>query len=107
MTNTDPLKAFFEAGEAPVVDPGFRTSVMERIARRRLQFALARAAMAGLAVFAILLLLRPVIVTLAVDLTAALGEAALVLAVIGLAAFAGYFLATHTVRWPGWIERLL
>lgn len=107
MTNTDPLKAFFEVGDAPVVDPGFRTAVMERVARRRLQLTLARAALAGLVVFAILLLLRSVIITLVAGLSAALGEAVLVLTAIGLAAFAGHFLVTRTLPMPGWVERLL
>ncbi|WP_339745712.1 hypothetical protein [uncultured Maricaulis sp.] len=107
MTNTDPLKTFFEADDVPAADPGFRTAVMERVARRRLQFALARAALAGLVVFAILLLLRSLILTLVVGLSAALGEAVLVLAAIGLAAFAGHFLVTRTLPMPGWVERLL
>lgn len=107
MTRPDPLKAFFEAGEAPAADPAFRTVLMQRIAQRRLRLALARAALAGLAVFVALLLLRPVILMLALGLSASLGEALLVLAVVGLAAFAGHYVITRTAQLPGWVQRLL
>ena len=107
MTKTDPLNAFFEAGDAPATDSRFRTLVMERIARRRLQLGLARAALASLAVFVALLLLRPVLVSLVVGLSATLGEAALVLAITGLASLAGYYLVTRTVQLPRWARRLL
>ena len=107
MTKPDPLKSFFEAGDAPAVDTGFRTAVMERIARRRLQLGLARAALAGLAVFAALQLLGPVILTLVVGLSAPLAGVVLVLAATGLAAFAGHYLVTRTVRLPGWVQRLI
>jgi hypothetical protein len=103
MTKPDPLKSFFEAGDAPAVDPGFRTIVMERVAQRRLQLSLARAALAGLAVFVALLLLRPVVLALA----AGLGEILLMLVAIGLTAFAGHYLVTRTLPLPGWVQRLL
>jgi hypothetical protein len=107
MTKPDPLKSFFEAGDAPAVDPGFRTIVMERVAQRRLQLSLARAALAGLAVFVALLLLRPVVLALAAGLSASLGEILLMLVAIGLTAFAGHYLVTRTLPLPGWVQRLL
>ena len=107
MTRPDPLKAFFEAGDAPAIDPAFRAATMQLIAQRRLQLELARAALAGLTVFVSLLLLRPIAVSLAPSLSASLGEAAVALAATGLVAFAGYYLATNTVKWPRWVRRLL
>ncbi|WP_417481548.1 hypothetical protein [Maricaulis sp.] len=107
MTKPDPLKAFFDADEAPAVDPGFRMAVMERVARRRLQLGLARAAVAGLVVFAALLLLRPVMVGLLVLLSGAFLEAMLMLGATALAAFAAYCLATDRVGLPRWAQRLL
>ena len=104
---TDPVKAFFEAGEAPAIDRPFRAATMQRIARRRLQFELARAGLAGLAVFAALLLLRPVIIALVLSLPASLGEAGVVLAVTGLAVCGGYYLVTRTLPLPAWVQRLL
>ncbi|WP_417478450.1 hypothetical protein [Maricaulis sp.] len=107
MMKTDPLKAFFEAGEAPVIDQAFRAATMQRIARRRLQLGLARAALAGLGVFVALLLLRPILVILVLNLPATVGQAALMLAATGLVALAGYYLATRTVHLPPWVQRLL
>ncbi len=107
MTKPDPLKIFFEAGEAPASDRGFRTAVMERVARRRLQFGLARAALAALVVFAALQVLGPVILALLAGLSASLAGVVLVLGATGLAAFAGHYLATRTVRLPGWMLRLI
>ncbi|SDM43380.1 hypothetical protein [Maricaulis salignorans] len=104
---TDPLKAFFEAGEAPVVDQAFRAATMQRIAQRRLHLGLARAALAGLVVFVALLLLRPILVILVLNLPASFGQAVLMLAATGLLALAGYYLATRTVPLPAWVQRLL
>jgi len=107
MRKADPLKAFFEADAAPAVDPGFRMAVMERVARRRLQFELVRAAMAGLAVFVTLLLLRPAMLSLLLLLAGPFQQALLVLGAVALAAFLAYKLATGTLALPGWAQRLL
>jgi hypothetical protein len=86
---TDPLAAFFQAGEVPSVDPGFRIEVMEAVARRRFRIGLAvrAAVLAGLVVLAGLLM--PVIDQLAVSLGAPLLELLVVLLVTGLVAYAG------------------
>lgn len=107
MTKPDPFKAFFEAGEAPAVDPAFRAALMQRIAQRRLQFDLLRSGLAGLAVFFGLLLVGPLILSLSLSLLASLHQAVLVLAITGLAVFAGYCLLTRGVRLPGWVDRWL
>ena len=107
MMKADPLKAFFEADAAPAVDPGFRMAVMERVARRRFQLELARAAVAGLAVFVALLLLRPLMLSLLLLLSTSFQQVLLVLGVVALVAFIAHKLATDSVALPGWARRLL
>ena len=86
---TDPLAAFFQAGEVPSVDPAFRIDVMEAVARRRFRIGLAIRAgvLAGLVVLAGLLM--PVVDHIAVSLGAPLLELLVILLVTGLVAFAG------------------
>tara|TARA_R110000868_G_scaffold26347_2_gene101506 strand:+ start:1010 stop:1333 length:324 start_codon:yes stop_codon:yes gene_type:complete len=105
MSKTDPLQAFFAAGEAPAVDRAFRTRVMEAVARRRLRIEIAASALAGLVVYLVLLLLRPAFETLVPDLSAALQGAVVILAAIGLAIYAGNLLLTRPLRLPGWTTR--
>jgi len=100
MTDRDPLQAFFEAGEVPSADPGFRLSVMERVAARRFRTELA----ARLAVCALLAVLAFVLAPVAADvlapfaalLDARLALGALVLAVA--AALAGQTLLSRRLR---------
>ena len=102
MSKTEPLQAFFAAGEAPAVDPSFRMRVMEAVAGRRLRFEIGASALAGVIIFVVLLLLRPAIETLVPDLSAALGGTIAILAVIGLAIYAGNFVLTRSPRLPRW-----
>ena len=102
MSKTDPLQAFFAAGEAPAIDPSFRMRVMEAVAGRRLRFEIATSALAGLTVFVTLLLLRPAIETLVPDLSIALQGAVVTLTAIGLALYVGNFVLTWSPRLPRW-----
>ena len=102
MTDRDPLQAFFEAGDMPPADPGFRLSVMERVAARRLRVELA-ARLAACALLAWLaLMLSPVAADLLTpfvrlfDDRLALGALLLALA----AALAGRALLSRGVRIP-------
>ncbi|MEA1942087.1 MAG: hypothetical protein U9P68_07580, partial [Pseudomonadota bacterium] len=60
MTDRDPLHAFFEAGDVPSADPGFRLSVMERVAARRLRVELAARLAAGALLAVLAFLMAPV-----------------------------------------------
>lgn len=95
MTDTDPLNAFFKAGEAPAVDHDFRAGVMEAVARRRLRIELAvRTATAALIFLAAAILapaLGPAISLVAGQLSTFL----LALAVVGIIGFSGNWLSTH------------
>ena len=100
MTDRDPLQAFFAAGEVPSADPGFRLSVMERVAARRFRTELA----ARLAVCALLAVLAFAAAPVAAELVAPfahlldarLALGALVLAVA--AALAGQALLSGRLR---------
>jgi len=102
MTDRDPLQAFFEAGDVPSPDPGFRLSVMERVAARRLRVELA----ARLAACALLAWLALMLAPVAAELLAPfvrlfddrLALGALLLAVA--AALAGQVLLSRGVRLP-------
>jgi hypothetical protein len=60
MTERDPLQAFFEAGDVPATDPGFRLSVMEAVAARRFRLELAVRLAAGVVLLVLAVALAPV-----------------------------------------------
>lgn len=98
MSQIDPLKAMFEAGEAPVTDPGFRMDVMTRVSYRRLWIEMAQRV--GLFV---LLGIAGLLAAPAVSEALALpGHIYLILGGAGVLAYAGQYLITHTFRlkWP-------
>ena len=92
---SDPLADFFAAEAVPAVDRGFRTAVMERVARRRLHIELALRGVATL-----LLLLGVALVSPALQrLAKLLGE--------GLLAVTMIVLAASMIAWLGhvWLTR--
>lgn len=100
MSEHDPLAAFFEAGEAPAADPGFRTAVMEAVARRRLRLELAARLVAGCVLALAAVLLAPVFAPVAELFGVGLADVLIVLGVTGIVAFAGHYWLTHPVRLP-------
>jgi hypothetical protein len=100
MTERDPLAAFFDAGDAPPADPGFRTAVMERVARRRLRLELAARLASGVLLVLAAMVLAPVFEPVAALFGAGLADVIVVLAVTGLVAFAGHYWLTRPVRLP-------
>ena len=60
-----------------------------------------------LAVFVALLLLRPLMLSLLLLLSASFQQVLLVLGVVALVAFIAHQLATDSVALPGWARRLL
>jgi hypothetical protein len=98
MSDPDPLKAMFEAGEAPETDPGFRMDVMTRVSYRRLWLE----TMQRIGLFLLLgiagLLAAPAIteaLALPIQIYLILGGA-------GALAYAGHYLITHKFKfkWP-------
>ena len=59
MSEHDPLQAFFEAGDVPAPDPGFRLSVMEAVAVRRFRLELAARLVAGVVLLVLAVALAP------------------------------------------------
>lgn len=102
MTDRDPLHAFFEAGDVPSADPGFRLSVMEKVAARRFRMELAARLAAGALLAVLALILAPVAGDVLAPLVRLLDDrlalGALVLALV--TALAGHALLSRGLRLP-------
>lgn len=100
MTDRDPLQAFFQAGAVPSADPGFRLSVMERVAVRRFRVELAArlavCALLAVLAFALAPVMAEVLAPFAYLLDARLALGMLALAVA--AALAGQALLSRRLR---------
>jgi hypothetical protein len=97
MTGADPLKAFFDAGAAPRIDPVFRMGVMEKVARRRLLLELGVRALGILLAAVIVFVLSPSLVFVLEVLGDVPLEVYAALFMAGLVALAGQYLATHRI----------
>jgi hypothetical protein len=97
MAGVDPLKAFFDAGLVPSIDPAFRMGVMEKVARRRLVLDLGVRALGIFLAAIIMLVLSPSLVAVLEVLADVPLEVYAALFMAGLVALAGHFLATHRV----------
>ena len=101
MAEQDPLKAFFDAGEAPAVDPAFKARTMDRIAQRRLRVELALRFVAGGLLVLGFMALAPTIALIGQgvftpELTPAFLAVGLSLAI----AWTGHYLINHSIQLP-------
>jgi len=97
---SDPLIDFFEAPEAPARDATFRLSLMERVAKRRLQLELALASAFVVIAATCLWLVWPALSPSLSSVGQSILEPLAVLSFIAVVAFAGKWLATHRLRLP-------
>ena len=100
MNADERLAAFFEADEAPAVDPGFRTEVMEKVARRRFNIELAVVLLACLLAAAALAAFAPALTPYLVSLLGAVEAPAITLVAIAAIAGLGWALFAGLVRAP-------
>jgi len=98
MSHPDPLKVFFEAGDAPASDPAFRVSVMAVIARQRMLREWVKRFAMTMVLIAALFLLKPVLDILQTSFLEISFEVYAALALVAVLAFAGQFYISHTFR---------
>ncbi len=95
MSQPDPLADFFAEDAAPAVDRGFRTAVMERIARRRLRVELVLRGVATLLLLLGVALISPVLQRFVELLGQELSQVLLVMLAAGMVAYLGHFWLTR------------
>ncbi len=95
MSETDPLKAFFDADDTPVIDVEFRTGVMEAVSRRRLRIELGLCFLAGLLLVVALWAVSPALDVLASAIQTGLTQVYLALAVTAVIAATGHYLTRN------------
>ena len=102
---TDPLMEFFEADDAPIRDAEFRLTLMERIAKRRLQLELG--AQLGLVILlgVCLWLLWPALDAALLSVGRSITSATATLTLLGTLVFVGWWTTTHRLRiqLPRWV----
>ncbi len=103
MSNTDPLKEFFDADEAtqaPAIDIAFRLAVMEKVARRRFQTEVALYLGGMILVSICLALAWPGLEIAFLVLSQSLKDIVAMLTIMIVIAMAGQMVATH----PKWLR---
>jgi len=98
MSSPDPLKVFFEAGDAPASDPAFRVSVMAVIARQRMLREWAERFAMTMVLIAALFLLKPVLDILQTSFLEIPYEIYAALALVAILAFAGQYYISRSSR---------
>ncbi len=97
---SDPLKAYFDAGQAPAEDTAFRLALMERVAKRRFQIELGLEIVFFAALALCLALLWPALNATLLSVGGSMTGIAAMVTVLGAIALAGQWAATHRLRLP-------
>jgi hypothetical protein len=99
MRETDPLKAFFDAGDVASADPAFRLRVVEAVARRRFRLELVTRLAISVLLLAGVALIAPTLGPLAgmvfAQLTGSLGPVMLAFGITAAVAISCYWFVSN------------